>query len=68
MNDRTEQVIAAIQAAADDGVLIAPAMFTAFHPRACVSAAFRIAKARGIIVEDYMGGTGVPVYRKGGAR
>lgn len=42
---------------------IAPATFTAYHPRANVSAAFRIARRRGIIAVNYQSAAGTPVYR-----
>jgi hypothetical protein len=59
----TEQIVAEIAEAAKAGTLVAPASFSAFYPRAKVSAAFRMAKARGIIVVDYVGSAGTPVYK-----
>ena len=64
MNAQTQAIVNDIQAAADAGTLIAPATFTHCHGRQFVSAAFRVAKARGIIVNDYTSVMGTPVYRK----
>lgn len=67
MNPRTAAALADITAAATAGqARIAPGLFSPFHGRAAVSAAFRMAKAAGLIEVAYIGGTGTPVYRAAG--
>lgn len=56
-----EEVIAEILESTTDR--IAPALFSHCYGRAVTAAAFRQAKARGLIEVAYIGGTGVPVYR-----
>ncbi len=64
MQTLTETIIRGIERAVRDGAEIAPCTFTAQYPRANVSAAFRAAKARGIITVSYRSVVGTPVYRK----
>jgi len=64
MNQVTEQIVAEIERAVADGARIAPCTFTACYPRANVSAAFRVARRRGIIVVDTKSCMGTPIYRK----
>jgi len=45
---------------------LTPAMFSHFFGRAATSAAFRMAKAQGLIEVAYIGGTGTPNYRAAG--
>lgn len=45
---------------------LTPALFSHCFGRAAASAAFRMAKARGLIEVAYIGGTGVPNYRAAG--
>lgn len=66
MNDRTAAALAEIARAAAAGTRIAPAIFSHFYGRAAVSAAFRMAKAQGLIEVDYMSCAGTPVYRAAG--
>lgn len=67
MNTRTAAAFADIKAAATAGQSrIAPGLFTPFHGRAATAAAFRMAKAAGVIEVAYIGGTGTPVYRAAG--
>ncbi len=64
MSKITESIIAHIARAVANGERIAPCTFTVCYPRANVSAAFRVARQRGLIVVDYASGLGTPVYRK----
>lgn len=65
MNNRkkytSEEVVAEILASTTD--MIAPGIFSHCYGRAATSAAFRMAKERGLIEVNYIGGTGVPVYK-----
>jgi hypothetical protein len=64
MNIRTEAALTEIKTAAANGqTMIAPALFSHFFGRAAVSAAFKIAKQRGIIEVSYISAAGTPVYR-----
>jgi hypothetical protein len=45
---------------------IAPSLFSHFFGRAAVSAAFRMAKAEGLIELSYMSCANTPVYRPAG--
>lgn len=60
----TETIIAEIEEAVAGGSRVAPAPFSACYPRANVSAAFRIALERGLIVVDAVSLAGTPIYRK----
>ena len=60
---KTAEIIEAISQ--DESQMIAPCTYTwAFRSRANVSAAFRIAKQRGIIEVAYTSAAGTPVYRR----
>ena len=64
MSPKTAEVLAEIKAAVRQGQeRIVPCLFSHCFGRAATSAAFRIAKARGIIEVAYMSCVGTPVYR-----
>lgn len=64
MNAKTEAKLAEIIAAARTGAEIYPAFFQrGFGIDASVSAAIRVAKARGLIVQSGVDGIGKPKYR-----
>ena len=64
ISPKTQEVLDALEQ--DDGKYgISATTYTwAFRRRANVAAAFWIAKARGIIVVDFISVAGTPVYRK----
>lgn len=64
MKATTQRIIDEIEQAVADGSHISPATFTAYFPRANVSAAFRVARKQGIIVVDSPSCAGTPIYRK----
>jgi len=67
MNAQTTAALNEIKAAAAAGQqMIAPVTFSPFFGRAAVSAAFRAAKAQGIIEVAYTSCAGTPVYRAAG--
>lgn len=67
MNAKTAAALADIRQAVEAGQSrIAPALFSPFHGRAATSAAFRAARAAGIIEVAYTSCTGTPVYRGAG--
>lgn len=67
MSPNTAAALADIKLAASSGQkMIAPVMFSHFHGRAATSAAFRIAKAQGVIEIAYTSCVGTPVYRAAG--
>jgi hypothetical protein len=67
MSPKTLAALADIEAAVADGQqMIIPAIFSHFHGRAATSAAFRAAKARGLIEVAYTSCAGTPVYRPTG--
>lgn len=64
MNTRTAEALAEIKnAIAQDQDKIVPAIFSHCFGRAATSAAFRMAKAQGLIVVNYMSCVGTPVYK-----
>ena len=64
---KTQAALTEIEAAVASGQRrIAPSIFSHCFGRAATSAAFRIARARGIIEVAYIGGTGVAVYQAAG--
>lgn len=68
MNTRTQAALDEIvEALANGQQLFVPAYFSHFFGSGATAAAFRIAKARGLIEVAYQGGTGTPVYRPAGA-
>lgn len=69
MNNRTEAALNEIKSAVAAGqTRIAPAIFSHFFGRAAVSAAFRMAKAQGIIEVAYTSCAGTPVYQASGVK
>lgn len=67
MTPATQAALNDIKAAAQAGQSrIAPALFSHFHGRAATAAAFRLAKAQGIIELAYTSMAGTPVYRAAG--
>jgi hypothetical protein len=67
MSPKTQAALAAIEAAVAEGQQrIAPATFSHFFGRAATSAAFRMAKASGLIEVAYTSTAGTPVYRPAG--
>lgn len=69
MNTRTAEALAEIKSAIAAGqTRIAPAIFSHFFGRATVSAAFRIAKAQGLIEVAYTSCAGTPVYQAAGIK
>lgn len=63
----TQAALNEIKAAVAAGqTRLAPSIFSHYFGRAAVSAAFRMAKAQGLIEVAYIGGTGTPVYRAAG--
>jgi len=67
MNPKTRAALIAIEAAVMEGQQrIAPATFSHLYGRAATSAAFRLAKARGLIEVSYTSSAGTPVYRPAG--
>lgn len=69
MNTRTAEALAEIKNAIAAGqTRIAPCIFSHCFGRAATSAAFRIAKAQGLIEVAYIGGTGTPVYQAAGIK
>lgn len=64
MTATTQRIVDEIEQMVADGSRIAPATFTVFHPRANVSAAFRVARKQGIIMVDSPSCVGTPIYRK----
>jgi len=67
-NAITLEILAEIKKAADAGQnTIVPSVFSwAFKNRAATSAAFRMARAQGIIEVRYMSCAGTPVYQAAG--
>ena len=60
---KTEQCLEAIkQEAANGNKLIAPVSFSWAYGRTASAQAFKKAKEQGIIVVNYIGSTGTPVY------
>ncbi len=67
MSPNTAAALADIKLAAASGQeRIAPVTFSHFHGRAATSAAFRLAKAQGVIEIAYTSCFGTPVYRTAG--
>jgi hypothetical protein len=67
MNTATQNALNEIKSAVEAGqTRIAPGIFSHVFGRAATSAAFRAAKAQGLIEVAYIGGTGVAVYRAAG--
>ena len=67
MSPKTQAALTAIEAAVAEGQQrIAPATFSHFYGRAATSAAFRVAKARGLIELAYTSCAQTPVYRPAG--
>lgn len=67
MSPKTQAALNDIRAAVAGGQQrIAPATFSAFHGAASTSAAFRIAKAQGLLEVAYQSCVGTPVYRAAG--
>ncbi len=67
MNANTEAALNEIKSAVAAGQqMIAPVTFSPFFGRAAVSAAFRVAKAQGVIEVAYTSCVGTPVYRAAG--
>lgn len=69
-NAATLEILAEIKKAASKGeTRITPCVFSwAFRNRAATSAAFRMAKAQGIIEVAYMSVAGTPVYQAAGLK
>lgn len=63
MSPTTELIVAEIVRAVANGARIAPVTFAACYPRANVSAAFRVARKRRLIVVDSLSVCGTPIYR-----
>ena len=64
---KTLEVLAEIQRAATSGQrMIAPAIFSHCYGMAATSAAFRMAKKRGIIEVAYISVVGTPCYQAAG--
>jgi hypothetical protein len=64
MNAKTKECLEELKRACAAGqTLIAPSIFSHCYGRGATAAAFRIAKAEGLIEVDYIGGTGTPVYK-----
>lgn len=61
----TNQIVTEITKAVRSGLTVAPVTFSACYGRANTAAAFRMARARGLIVVDYISCGGTPVYRMG---
>lgn len=67
MNPKTEAALNEIKRAAAEGQSrIAPQIFSHCFGRAATSAAFRMAKAQGIIEVAYTSCVGTPVYQAAG--
>jgi len=67
MSPNTQAALNEIKAAVEAGQQrIAPYLFSHFFGRAAVSAAFRAAKAQGLIEVAYMSMANTPVYRPAG--
>lgn len=67
MKPRTAECLAEIRAAVKAGqTMIAPSIFSHCFGRAACSAAFRIAKAEGLIEVAYTSVVGTPVYQPAG--
>lgn len=67
LKHNTAAALAEIERAAARGYdKIAPVTLTCAYGRAAVAAAFRIAKARGIVEVAYVSAAGTPVYRPAG--
>lgn len=64
MNELTEAIVTGIEQLVNDGHIVVPVILTSAFPQANVSAAIRIAKARGIIVADVASHIKTPIYRK----
>jgi surfactin synthase thioesterase subunit len=58
-----DEIVAAL---ASGQKTLCPAIFSHCYGRAAASAAFRVAKQRGIVEVAYIGGTGTPNYRAAG--
>lgn len=66
MNATTQTIINEIREYAKTGVdSIAPVVFSHCYGRGVTSAAFRAAKAQGIIVVSYISAAGTPCYKAG---
>jgi hypothetical protein len=69
MSPKTAAAIAEIKAAISAGqTRIAPATFSHCYGRAATSAAFRVAKAQGLIEVAYTSCAGTPVYQAAGIK
>lgn len=68
MSPNTQAALDDIKAACAAGSTIAPSLFSRFHGRAAVSAAFRIAKSQGLIELVAMSVANTPIYRAAGYR
>lgn len=67
MNEKTKAALAEIErAVARDEHMIAAATFSHCFGRVATAAAFRVAKARGIIELAYTSAAGTPVWRGAG--
>jgi hypothetical protein len=69
MNTRTAEALAEIKSAIAAGqTRIVPAIFSHCFGRAATSAAFRMAKAQGLIEVAYTSCAGTPVYQAAGIK
>lgn len=67
MNEKTQAALAEIESAIAAGqTRIVPALFSHCFGRAASSAAFRVARARGLIEVAYTSCAGTPVYQAAG--
>lgn len=69
MNTKTVEVLNEIRRAVAEGqTRLVPVIFSHCFGRAATSAAFRMAKAEGLIEVAYIGGHGRPVYQAAGLK
>lgn len=68
MNDKVKAALDEIQRTVTENPKqrLTPAIFSHVFGPAASAHAFRMAKERGLIEVDYIGGTGTPVYKKTG--